>query len=148
MYQKKPWAKPWFTQREPLGFYNNLIYELKTDVEEYTRFLRMPPYFFDELLELTETDIRDLTNSRRPYLGLLKMTFFSNNLLKFSFYFVSKKFQDGINVSAGKHTNMASFHEAQLQLNAFSENINEKKFLLLEDINSSKNKEPPYYNYD
>ena len=44
---------------------------------------------------------------------------------------------------------MASFHEAQLQLNAFSENIiNEKKFLLLEDINSSKNKEPPYYNYD
>ena len=69
-------------QREPLGFYNNLIYELKTDVEEYTRLLRMPPYFFDELLELTETDIRDLTNSRRPYLGLLKMTFFSNNLLK------------------------------------------------------------------
>ena len=42
----------------------------------------MPPYFFDELLELTETDIRDLTNSQRPYLGLLKMTFFSNNLLK------------------------------------------------------------------
>ena len=45
---------------------------------------------------------------------------------------------------------LASFHEAQLQLlNAFSENvINDKKFLLLEDINSSKKKEPPYCNHD
>ena len=45
---------------------------------------------------------------------------------------------------------MASFPEARLQLlNAFSENIiNDEEFLLLEDINTSKNKELPYYNYD
>ena len=45
-------------------------------------------------------------------------------------------------------TNMASFREARLQLlNAFSENIiNDEQFLWLEDINTSKNKELPYYN--
>ena len=30
---------------------------------------------------------------------------------------------------------------------AFSENINDEKFLLLEGINTSKNKELPYYGY-
>ena len=30
---------------------------------------------------LNLADIRDLAKSRRPYLGLLKMSFFSNNLL-------------------------------------------------------------------
>ena len=45
-------------------------------------------------------------------------------------------------------TNMASFREERLHLlNAFSENIiNDEEFLLLQDINSSKNKEVPYYN--
>ena len=40
-------------------------------------------------------------------------------------------------------TNMASFRDAQLQLlNAFSKNIiNDKEFLLLEDINALKKKE-------
>ena len=34
------------------------VYELPTeDVEEYTRFLTMPPYLFDELLQLIETHI-------------------------------------------------------------------------------------------
>ena len=49
-----------------------------------------------------------------------------------------------------KHANTASFHETRFQLlNAFSENlINEQEFLLLEDINTSKNKEFPYYNFD
>ena len=45
---------------------------------------------------------------------------------------------------------MASFREARLQLlNAFSDSfMNDEEFLLLEDINTSKNKERPYYNYD
>ena len=62
--EKKPekrstWVKPWLTRRDPLGFYNTLMYKLRTeDVEEYARFLRIPPYLFDELLELIETDIQ------------------------------------------------------------------------------------------
>ena len=61
--EKKPekrstWVKPWLTRRDPFGFYNTLMYKLRTeDVEEYARFLRIPPYLFDELLELIETDI-------------------------------------------------------------------------------------------
>ena len=45
---------------------------------------------------------------------------------------------------------MASFSEARLQLlNAFSENIiKDEEFLSLVDINTSKNKELPYYNCD
>ena len=35
------------------------MYELRTeDVEEYIKFLRMPPSLFDELLELMEPDIK------------------------------------------------------------------------------------------
>ena len=86
---------------------------------------------------------RDLTNSRRPYFGLLKMTLFSNVLLmSVLFLLLLQKIY--------KHANTASFHETRFQLlNAFSENlINEQEFLLLEDINTSKNKEFPYYNFD
>ena len=45
---------------------------------------------------------------------------------------------------------MDSFREARLLLlNALSENIvNDEEFLLLEDINTSKNKELSYHNYD
>ena len=38
------------------------MYVLRTeDVEEYTRFLRVPPYFFDELMQLIDTDIQKET---------------------------------------------------------------------------------------
>ena len=45
---------------------------------------------------------------------------------------------------------MTSFCKARLQLlNTFSENIiNNEEFLLLEDINTSKDKDLPYYSYD
>ena len=45
---------------------------------------------------------------------------------------------------------MDSFREARLLLlNALSENtVNDEEFLLLEDINTSKNKELSYHNYD
>ena len=70
---------------------------------------------------------RDLTKSRRSYLELLKMTFFSDVLLMsvlVTFIIVTKKIYGGINVSVGKHTNMASFREARFQLlNAFSDFI-------------------------
>ena len=56
--KRSTWVKPWLTRRDAQG-YNTLMYELRTkDVEEYKRLLRMPPYLFDELLQLIETDIQ------------------------------------------------------------------------------------------
>ena len=95
---------------------------------------------------------KDLTNSRRPYLGLLKMTFFSNNLLMLVLILslLQKSYRTALIFRPENITNMASFREARLQLlNAFLENIiNDEEFLCLEDINTSKTKEVPYYNYD
>ena len=109
---------------------------------------------------------KTLPNSRRPYLGVLRMTFFSNNLLmlvlilllwrkssRTAFIFwresitnMASFWQENITNMASfwreNITNIASFREAQLQLlNAFSKNIiNDKEFLLLEDINVLKKK--------
>ena len=47
--KRSTWIKPWLTRIDALGFYNTLMYELRTeDADEYTRFLRIPPYLFKE----------------------------------------------------------------------------------------------------
>ena len=44
--KRSTWVKPWLTQRDALGFYNTLMYELRIeDVEKYTRFLSVSPCF-------------------------------------------------------------------------------------------------------
>ena len=47
--KRSTWIKPWLTRIDALGFYNMLMYKLRTeDADEYTRFLRIPPYLFKE----------------------------------------------------------------------------------------------------
>ena len=67
LYIRKEQKKKNLDSREtmPLGFTTLLC--TRTDVEEYTKFLRMPPYLFDELLQHIETDIqKETTFMREP----------------------------------------------------------------------------------
>ena len=58
------------------------MYVLRTeDVEEYTRFLRVPPYFFDELMQLIDTDIQKETTLYDSPISLSRESFYSNFLV-------------------------------------------------------------------
>ena len=61
-------VKPWLMRRDAFGFYNTLMYELRTeDVEEYTRFLSVSscflfmvailPFLISTLVLFCETEI-------------------------------------------------------------------------------------------
>ena len=73
------------------------MYELRTkDVEEYKRLLRMPPYLFDELLQLIETDIqKEATFMQEPIPLKVKLAatlkFLSSGMTTY-FYLAKQKF--------------------------------------------------------
>lgn len=57
--KRSVWVKPWLTRRNVFGFYDTLMQELRQEnIEEYIKFLKMPPMFFDEILQLIEEDIK------------------------------------------------------------------------------------------
>lgn len=73
--KREAWVKPWLCRRNKLGFYNTLLSELRNEeVTEYTKFLRMPPCLFDELLELIKLDIqKQSTKFREPVPAKIKL---------------------------------------------------------------------------
>ena len=86
------WIKSWISRRETYGFCDTLMHELREDIGEYTRFLRINPIYFDELLNLVKCDIqKQNTHLREPIPSKIKLAatfkFLSSGIFSFFFTF-------------------------------------------------------------
>ena len=60
------WVRDWFARGPQLGLYDRLMVELRNeDPRAFTRFMRMPPAMYDEIVQrLTPALIKQTTNWR------------------------------------------------------------------------------------
>ena len=61
-------VRDWIARRPQLGLYDHLMVELRNeDPRDFTRFMRMPPAMYDEIMQrLTPALIKQTTNWRAP----------------------------------------------------------------------------------
>ena len=70
------WVRDWIAKRPQLGLYDRLMVELRNeDPRAFTRFIRMLPAMYDEIVQrLTPTLIKQTTNWRSPLEPGLKVS--------------------------------------------------------------------------
>ena len=73
--ERNIWVRDWIARGHQLGLYNRLMFKLRNEgPRALTRFIRMPPTMYDEIVQrLTPALIKQTTNWRAPLQPGLKV---------------------------------------------------------------------------